>query len=685
MNRKLQTFFLLAFPAIFLFLGLSFDRTKFGTDPESAYVMNSLNVAMLKPVGHFDHPGTTVQMYGAVVLRVTHFFRFSGYDLQTDVLLANEYYIEVLRKSLIALNAILMFALGFVAFLLLKSVWLGLILQAAPFMSATLLEISFTKVAPEPLLFAAVMVLAMLLLRYYTSVNQHNKWYPILFGLLGGFGLATKITFLPLLVIPFIILKGSWKKIAYLSVIFPSFILFTLPAAPAYRLMAKWFLNLGTHSGMYGQGSKAVIDPVQYLNSLVLIASRNKELVAVIIVTFLLLAAIFLFPNLRKQRGKYPETPYLLAFLLALTGSVLMVAKHYFVNHYLMSALSLSGIVIVFIYLFAERLFGERGKRLIARLLPFAIAVFVGVALLNKPYLTLARQGYRLSNQDTDETMARIERDYPGFVKTYYYPGSFNNYSAIRWGNIYSRQFHTEMLMKFFPDGLFYNSWENSFQLWETDISPKDFIGKYGGRILLIGGPRNNEEFIKVQEGGLMLKKLFEGRVQVVYEVDTALSGFFKGNIHEHPPVWRLQNDFETISSDKQWVMAGSERFCNISSLINENPRSGKFAFKLPIPDSYAMDYQLKNVKPGQIYEVSIWRFGGEQDASIVVSSAKADRFYVKSNGFSETDSRGWQKLVVNFKVPEGFDEQMLKIYLWNHGGKPAWFDDFRIERYEGK
>jgi len=38
---------------------------------------------------------------------------------------------------------------------------------------------------------------------------------------------------------------------------------------------------------------------------------------------------------------------------------------------------------------------------------------------------------------------------------------------------------------------------------------------------------------------------------------------------------------------------------------------------------------------------------------------------------------------VLSIKVPDNFTENKLNIYLWNHGGKPAWFDDFEITRYK--
>ncbi len=683
MIKKLQISFLFIIPLVFLYIGLQFDRTKYGTDPESAYLMNGLNIATGKAVGHFDNPGTTVQVYSSVVLQITHFLRFNDLDLQTDVLQNSEFYIEVLRKSLIVFNAGILLLLGIAVFLLLHNFWAALLLQVAPFMSVTLIEELYTKVAPEPLLFSSVAILIIMMVKYYTSPAPDSKKYAILFGMLSGFGLATKMTFLPILIIPFIILNGNRNKWLYAIAVIPSFIMFTLPAAKGYMHMAKWFLNLGTHTGTYGQGSAGIIDPVQYFNSLVLIAKNNIALVTVLAIGIVVLFVFrFAFTDFKESKWR-KEFYMLLAVLVAIAGSILMVAKHYHSNHYLFPALSLSGFALVLVYLLVNRNLQAQKTTLFRFSLPATVVLIVAFSLTNIPTLTLAYKGYRMSNQSTDETLALLDRDYKDYVKVYYYPVSFNEFSSLRWGNTYSRLYSSAKLMELFPDGLFYNAWAKSFQLWETSIPAGEFVKKYGGKILLVGGPRTYEELKVVQDAGLKLKKIHEGRVQVVYEIDTAKSVFFKEISYSGPTKWKLSNSFESFSDDNHWIMVDDDRFCKNSGLTKEKPRTGSYSFALPSLDTYAMEYELRNVKPGQIYIISIWRYGGSDQASVVVSSKQAGQFYAKSKGFTETDKNGWGKLFLTIKVPEKFTEDRLKVYLWNHGNSPAWFDDLEIIQYK--
>ncbi|MEI8049105.1 MAG: hypothetical protein WCI92_17110 [Bacteroidota bacterium] len=683
MIKKLQIAFLVVVPLVFLVLGLRFDRTKYGTDPESAYLLNGINIACGKAVGHFDNPGTTVQMYSAAVISVTHLFRHPGTDLQTDVLSNSEFYIEVLRKGFILLNACILLLLGLFAFSVLKNFWAGLLLQVAPFLSVTLIEECFTKVAPEQMLFTAVAVLIILLLRFYVSDDRGNRKFSLLFGLLAGFGMATKLTFLPVLIIPFIVLKGQRNKWLYVGAIIPSFVLFTLPAVTGYLHMANWFLNLGTHTGTYGSGSTGFIDPAKYMSSLILIVKNNKVLVIVMI----LAALVLLFANFigRKQRTakSKKELSILISLLVAQFGSILMVAKHYQSNHYLFPALSLVGFVLIFIYLLISSRLQEKGRSVLSKSFPVLVAIVIGFAVLNKPDLTLAYEGYRSSNQSTNETFARLDREYKSYVKVYYYPVSFNEYASLKWGNVYSKQYSSEKLMELFPEGLFYNVAENSFQFWEINIPAKELIKKYGGRILLVGGPLNYEDFKKVEANGLKLKRLFDSRVQAVFEVDTANSDFFKGKMHSGTPKWSLQNDLETLSPDGQSVLsADGTVFCKNSAVASGKARSGKHAFSLPTIECYGMNYEIPGVKPSDWYEISIWKTANSPDAFLVASAGTADPFYLQSSEYTETDEKGWGKVMLNFKIPDDFKGNKLKIYLWNHGNSPCWFDDFRIDKY---
>ncbi len=278
-HTALKTLIFLILPAIFLLIALPFNRTHFGNDPEYAYLMNGINIGLLKPVGHTDNPGTPVQMYSAVVLRFAYLVQPDKSEGFQKYMLSNaDRYIEIERKGLIVINSIVMLLLGLISWFMLRNVWLSLLLQIMPFTSANLTEHVFTKVSPEPVLLIATAAIVLLILRFYFHPEKDNKKYSLYFALVCSFGIATKVTFLPLLLVPLFLLDTWIQRKRFLLLIIPFFLLFTLPAIPQYPHMAKWFLLLFAHTGTYGAGSLGVINPLNYFNNLVLIFINNPVL-----------------------------------------------------------------------------------------------------------------------------------------------------------------------------------------------------------------------------------------------------------------------------------------------------------------------------------------------------------------------------------------------------------------------
>lgn len=681
MKKSLLILALLVLPAIFLVTGLNFHRTWFSGDPEYAYLLNGINIANLKSVGHTDNPGTPVQMYSAVVLRVAHFLNFSEKaELQKAVLSNPDYYVELERRISVIINALMMLFMGIVVYRLLKNLWLSFILQVTPFLSSNLIEHAWTKVSPEPVLIFTVMALIILLVAYYCSKNKQSRWYPWAFGAVVGFGLATKATFIPLIIIPFILLEGWKRKWIYLAAIVPAFILFTTPAIPQYPHMAKWFLGLSTHTGTYGQGGTGIIDPLQYISALGSIVENNLAMVLVIVAAAIFLFLMFLKGDFRSQIKNNYEIRIILALLAAQVLGILMVAKHYHANHYLIPDNSLIGAVFVFSLLYFRK--EDAGlKADVADKFPVIVfSLLVLGSFLNVPYLQEADHGYVITNEEYTKVMAQVEHDYPGYVKAYYYPTSINLYSALRWGSVYSRQYNLPVLQQIYPEGIFYDTRINAFLIWETTIAPDELIREYGGKILLIGGPMNPNDKQKVINGGLSLKNIYFGRTQAVYEVDTANSVLFSGLVTS-PALWSYECNADTLSTDKQFFIQNGRKWRNSWNETGDAPRSGKQSVKLSGENIYAMEHYVDSVTPGQQYSILAWRKGGGSKAFIVACSPVSGGFYQQSANHLKVDGNGWEQVMLNITIPPDYKGNTLKVYLWNDSGETVYFDDLSIIR----
>ena len=139
MRRNFCYLLLLILPFMMVFTTLYLNKAKgpywvgMNCDPDYTYMLNALNLARMKKVGHVDHPGTTVQVAGAIVLRTVHFFNFlSKEDLQTDVLKNPEFYLAVINKVFLGLSALILIILGIGTLHVTKNLPLSIIVQLSP-------------------------------------------------------------------------------------------------------------------------------------------------------------------------------------------------------------------------------------------------------------------------------------------------------------------------------------------------------------------------------------------------------------------------------------------------------------------------------------------------------------------------------------------------------------------------
>jgi len=510
----------LVFPVIFLFFALPFNRTHFGNDPEYAYLMNGINIGMLKPVGHTDNPGTTVQIYSALVLRCAYLVQPDKSEgFQKHILSNADRYIEMERKGLIIVNSIVMLILGIISWILLRNVWLSLLLQIMPFVSANLTEHVFTKVSPEPVLIMATAALVLLVIRYYSQAKKDEKNYALLFALITGFGVATKATFLPLLLVPLLLLDSKTLRKRVLLFFLLFFIVFTLPAVPQYPHMAKWFLLLTAHTGTYGEGGLGLFNLSQYLNNLVEIGYINPVLSATLLVSVLIISSVLLKSSLKTEFKVNLSFRIVTALTVAQLAGVLMVAKHYHANHYLVPELCMMALNWIFIIIYLTEKLKFKFTKVIALVPVLLFLIVIGLISANHSYLRTANKGYIQSNLDYDKMTHLLENEYKEYTCAYYYPISINPYSALRWGNVYSRFQHTKAIKEMYPDGYFFDIRTNQFSLWETPVET-DILAKLSNqKLLIVGGPFEENDKERIEQNGIRLSAVYSSRTQIIYKI----------------------------------------------------------------------------------------------------------------------------------------------------------------------
>ncbi len=678
--KKIKLAAIFVLPVLFFIAGNNFNRAKYSNDPEYIYLINALNICQGKGVGHIDNPGITVMESGAVICSISHFFiDYPAQNLTNSILSNPDKYIQSIKLIWLIINSLIIFLIGWVA--LQKSGIPGapILLQLSSFFSINMLEHLWTKVSPEPVLFFITSILVIALLYFYSDKNKKRFCYLWVFSLIAGFGLATKATFLPLVIIPLFLLEGFKGKSVYLAFTTIFFVVFTLPAIALYKEMYYWFNGLLTHTGTYGQGSKGIINFNTYFPTVFTIVKANYFLS--VSVGFGILALLAKYINPGSKNVNSPESFWafriLAALITAVIAGILLVAKHYHANHYLLPELALSGAIIYFGLLNLILKFEITQRTVNNIMVALMISLFIIIPYNNLTTLKAKNQAYLATNQESDSIHKFIETSYHEHIKIAYYPYSLNKMSALNFGNIYSKKAQQAFLRTLHPETYFYNFYEGKFSFWNVDMAFDDIIKTSGNKILLIGVPSNPEKFVELKNSGITFKKVFSGNFQSVYEFDTIGYKFIQASYGEG-----VVFDAETLSTDRKYLLASNgEIFGLINERSDETSNAGKYSIKLDKNLSYALDYKIKNIKPGDKYLLKIWRFSENMDGHLVVSATNSSVFYQAQNEYISTNEKGWKLIQLKITLPDDFTEQELKVYLWNKGKTTLFFDDFSIEK----
>lgn len=308
-------------------------------DPDYFYLLDSLNILNLTTPGHVYHPGTTVQWLGALVLKAAYPFTGSG-EITGAVLADPERHLRLIGTVIMALNGGALYVLGLVVLAVFRAPAPALIAQTAPFLSMIVLKHGL-HVKPEALLVLATLMLAtvtVLALRP-GALERRGIALAIAFGVVAGFGVATKITAAPVFLLPLFLL-GRVRGIAvYGAAAALSFVVFTLPMAGAYDQFAAWIAKVLVSSGAFDTGAPTVIDPARYPADVIKMFSRP-----VLHVPFVLALLALAHAGLRRRWS--PEVRALAGICLAQLAHVLVVAKQpsavYLIPSIMLSALTLA-------------------------------------------------------------------------------------------------------------------------------------------------------------------------------------------------------------------------------------------------------------------------------------------------------------------------------------------------------
>lgn len=463
---------LLIVPMLFILISINMRMLQgayyqaYFLDPSYAYLLNSLNIAHGEPPAHVDHPGTTVQLLGGMILKINSLFgRLHGEseDITMKVLLNPEDFISIISNAIICIIAISVFIFGIQLYKNTSNILLSITSQIFPLSFPVLLE-HLPRLEPEPLLVASAYLLAAALVPFATGAadEQRVTLRAIIVGIILGVGVTTKVTFAPLLLSVFILPKNTTRGIALVSCMATAYLL-TIPIHDNMRQVASWLFGIMTHTGHYATGPTGLPSASTLLASGIRLFKENPVLCFPMA---MLLTALFFAEKKRV----------LLVMLSASICCIIIVMKHYS-QHYLMQLMGFSCLLIAV----ASVLLCKNKYTL------YAIAAISCILTCNS-FVEAKKVYIKYINIHDNYVYLHEIAEKKECIPLEYYRSSSRQY-ALFFGNGFAGSKYNKELAIIYPKYIFYSNFEKKFRSVDKILSIDDIclLSRKNKQICLLG------------------------------------------------------------------------------------------------------------------------------------------------------------------------------------------------------
>jgi hypothetical protein len=476
------------------------------SDPSYFYLYNFLYLLEGRALEFVDHPGTTLDLLGAAVLKI--FFPIPPHTLwlSTNTLKA-EAVLHFVWFAMIVLYAATLVALGFytlkrsqdryfTGLVLLGGLWLVTIHS---FNREGILPIS-ANVNSDTMMMTAINFMIWAVLGFYFAPESQSLWQAVSLGLAVVFGLATKFTALPFLFMAFFILVTCKQRILFFILTAGGFVLLTFPIWGNYGHLIWWVKGLILDRGMHGSIGQG-FDAKLFLQNLWWVIKNHWFFVALWI-----LSGVFAF----RARQSDPKIPRILS-ALAIGGLVqaIIVAKQTSFQ-YMAPMVGMSSLCLAFLF----KAFPDGWRKWGKPAMMVILAVSLGLVLLSMWQV----------NDKASKTKAMLEtiaRDYTNCRVCPFYRSSTPGFGLVFWERLLDRQDYSAILKTYYPDLVFYDIFGKDFKDSAQQVVPLAVLRRQAPRVLLYGSDIPPKSF----EPYLIVKKIYtDGSSEALYEVVSGVS-----------------------------------------------------------------------------------------------------------------------------------------------------------------
>jgi hypothetical protein len=469
-----------------------------------AYLFNSLLVVKGEAPHSIEHPGTTTQVFGAIILRASSVQ--STDDLIASVIQNPEKHIRKLHWALLIFTALVLWICPWITAIVLRNYIVGLLIQAPSLFYQSLLWYGIlfgSDLMLVPFSIAAVCCCTLLVtpsavaekLEILFGIGNESappgsvrlmriRLLAALTGLVCAFGIVTKLTFFPLILISLLFCRNLRNLATFATAFVLGLAVALLPIYSQLWRMGTWIFNLGIHSGQYGAGSVGLPETGEYLKSLWNLL-ETEPLVGIIPIVTLIAALVGSF----SAKGQRHSRTFSWGTVLSLFGlqliSFLAIAKHPG-RHYLIPLCLSTGLSLVLLFYVFQITNGSVISRAIGWL------TLVGLLVLGfKDFIELTPETYaELRNDRTDQLRLyqHAKEITKNDVRIDYFFSDSPEYPMC-YANGFSGGAFQSLLVAKYPHALFFNVFNGMFETFTDFIEPEVELQRYD-HLYFLGNPK---------------------------------------------------------------------------------------------------------------------------------------------------------------------------------------------------
>ena len=480
-TSQLQKALLIIFPLLYFIVG-SYFRSLLGNlslrscDPEYIYFMSGLTVAdgVIK-VGHIDNPGTPLQLLVALVFRIVYFIRSTPTPFLDDVLTHPDLYIGVVSLSLTALSTLLLLFAGYKVYKYTKNIVYAILIQTSIFLPIIWYDL-VGRVAPELMMPFPVIIMGVLIIGIYTKDKEVGMKEILTFAFLSAFGMAIKLSFIPVLIIPFIVIPKWKSKLLFVGSTVLMFFIIAFPVTLQLDIFWGWIKNLFMHSGTYGKGEANIIDIQQFKVNIREMYNLEKRFFYVMMT---LVAAIIAYYAIFRKKADKKLMIAGIAIAVTVAIQLLLVGKH-FAHRYFIPVLMLAPLMVFLTAEIIRKIYPKKVTLWAVNLL--IVILLISNIGYNHFWLNMKTEamGNDIANRMPTWHIAQsLEKDSYKIITSQNYGSPFIEYTLFYsqvWANNEKRAEYNDVLGKLYPRAFSYFTWNDEMKYWNHKFNTDSII-----------------------------------------------------------------------------------------------------------------------------------------------------------------------------------------------------------------